>query len=138
MHLTSLEAFAASAPYRITLQRNPADIAISSTGATSWEMLSMQLPFLGVIVAENQRRSGEVLAKEGLCVLLGGCADLEKSAVARQVTDLLRSQELRARLSSGGATRVDGYGCARVIQAMREGADVTSDDPATRCAAGRS
>jgi UDP-2,4-diacetamido-2,4,6-trideoxy-beta-L-altropyranose hydrolase len=127
-HQASLEAFAASAPYRITLRRNPedvaelmawADVAIGSAGATSWELLRMQLPFLAVIVADNQRKSAEVLAKEGLCVLLGGNADLEKSTLARQVSDLLRDPELRARLSSEGAARVDGYGCARVIQAMR-------------------
>jgi UDP-2,4-diacetamido-2,4,6-trideoxy-beta-L-altropyranose hydrolase len=145
VHQASLEAFAAGAPYRITLRRNPgdvaelmtwADVAVSSAGSTSWELLRMQLPFLAVIVAENQRKSAEVLAAEELCLLLGASAELQKRSIAHQVTDLLCNLEVRRRLASAGASRVDGNGSARVVRAMEEAEGRPRDNPAAQYAAG--
>jgi UDP-2,4-diacetamido-2,4,6-trideoxy-beta-L-altropyranose hydrolase len=95
-----------------------ADLAVSATGSTSWELACLGLPALGVIVAENQRRIAEEL--DGLEVIqnLGWHNEVSVGSLAASIAGLQSSPLRRLRMSERGRALIDGRGAERVAQAL--------------------
>lgn len=97
-----------------------ADVAVSATGGTSSELLFMQVPFVGISVAENQRPTARKLREMGLAMSLdlsqGGTSDDIAGALQKLVPD----PQMRSVMARRGRELVDGEGVERVIGAMLE------------------
>jgi UDP-2,4-diacetamido-2,4,6-trideoxy-beta-L-altropyranose hydrolase len=107
-----------------------ADLAIGAAGTSSWERCSLALPTIVILLAENQRRSGEALAREGAAILVENVGDVEAA-----VRELLGDQALRERMSAAAAAMVDGHGADRVVSVMVDTAqDISQGDLSVRLA----
>lgn len=93
-----------------------ADVAVSSAGSTFWELASMGLPSLVLVLADNQRLVAQRLGRMGVAVSLGWYENLSSAEIAQAVTQLLAAAEVRAELARHGQRLVDGEGAARVVQ----------------------
>jgi UDP-2,4-diacetamido-2,4,6-trideoxy-beta-L-altropyranose hydrolase len=97
-----------------------ADVAVSSASTTSWELAFMGLPALVLILADNQIRVAEKLAKVGAAVNLGWYSSISEEAFLQELTSLLSNRSLRATMAGIGQRLVDGLGSVRVISALLE------------------
>jgi len=97
-----------------------ADLAISAGGTTCWELAFMGLPNILVILADNQRRVGEVLNQENVSINLGWHASLTEGRLVQTVLSLIQDADRRRTMSENGRALVDGEGCDRTLHALRE------------------
>jgi len=98
-----------------------AECAVAGAGSTSWELCFMGVPSLLIVVAENQRRTGEELARREAAVNLGGHEQITPRVIAARLLDLLTNKELRARLAGQAQGVTDGQGPARIVTQMQAG-----------------
>ena len=94
-----------------------ADLAVCAGGSTMWEMACMGVPFVPIVIADNQRQAVAAMARDGYPAI-------EAAAVARDlpaaVTALAADAGRREALSHRGRQLVDGRGAERVCAALRE------------------
>jgi spore coat polysaccharide biosynthesis predicted glycosyltransferase SpsG len=95
-----------------------ADLAISAGGSTCWELAFMGLPFLVVILAENQRAIAEGLEEVGAAVNLGWYDRITPTQIAYKLSSLAKAADVRAKLSRRGRKLVDGKGIERVLREL--------------------
>ncbi len=94
-----------------------ADLAICAGGSTMWEMACMGVPFIPIVIAENQRQAVMAMACDGYpTVDQAAVARDLPAAVAALAADAGRRQELSRR----GQQLVDGRGAERVCAALHE------------------
>jgi UDP-2,4-diacetamido-2,4,6-trideoxy-beta-L-altropyranose hydrolase len=96
-----------------------ADVAISGGGQTVYELAAVGTPAVVIVMAENQRRQVEALAKQGI-VRVAGDAD-EPGVVDRAIalaSRLLDDPEARRRMIERGQELVDGRGALRIARAL--------------------
>jgi UDP-2,4-diacetamido-2,4,6-trideoxy-beta-L-altropyranose hydrolase len=94
-----------------------ADLAVCAGGGTMWEMACMGVPFIPIVIADNQRQAAAAMARDGYPAI-------ERSAVSSElpalVTALAADAGRRETLSRRGRQLVDGRGAERVCAALRE------------------
>jgi UDP-2,4-diacetamido-2,4,6-trideoxy-beta-L-altropyranose hydrolase len=125
-HADSLAARAAQRPHcRLLLDPGAAmaslmaaaDLAVCAGGSTMWEMACMGVPFIPIVIADNQRQAAAAMARDGYPAL-------ERAAVARELPAILAALAAdagrRAALSRCGRQLVDGRGAERVSAALRD------------------
>lgn len=95
-----------------------ADIAISASGATCWELCCLGLPSLLVDVADNQKPIATELDRRG-CALHIGDWSVTLAVIQQRLRELVGSVELRQSLAFRSRELVDGRGAERAISAMR-------------------
>jgi UDP-2,4-diacetamido-2,4,6-trideoxy-beta-L-altropyranose hydrolase len=126
-HRTSLEAELAGVPAAWRLlpaQRDMselfawADLALSAAGSTCWELAFMGLPFVTVVLAENQHRIAAALAGAGVSRDLGWHEQVSAEGVVAQCRELLDAPALRSEMSRLGQETVDGFGAERVAAVL--------------------
>ena len=94
-----------------------ADLAICAGGSTMWEMACMGVPFIPIVIADNQRQAAAAMARDGYPAIERGAVPRElPAAVAALAADAGR----REALSRRGRQLVDGRGAERVCAALRE------------------
>jgi spore coat polysaccharide biosynthesis predicted glycosyltransferase SpsG len=93
-----------------------ADLAICAGGSTMWEMACMGVPFIPIVIADNQRQAAAAMAREGYPAIEAAAVDRDLSAA---VAALATDPERRAALSRRGQQLVDGRGAERVCAALR-------------------
>ncbi len=113
---------------RVTFARNPpnmaelmasADIAISASGSTCWELCFLGVPSLLIDVAPNQRPIARALDAGGYAIHAGAGGHVSEKKLSDQFRELAMSQELRGHLSERCLGLVDGRGARRVVSALR-------------------
>ncbi|MBG0813534.1 PseG/SpsG family protein [Planomonospora sp. ID82291] len=110
-----------------------ADLVITATGTSTWELLHLGVPAGLTWVAENQLIGYDEVVGRGLAAGLGpGTAAEEAVPLLR---DLLTDPLLRRRYGERGRALVDGRGRARVADALL-GA-IRSDPRSAGCPSGR-
>ncbi len=95
-----------------------ADLAVSGTGSTSWELCLMGVPTVSLVLAENQRPAAEALGTAGIFHNLGWYRDLTRAAIASAVAALCGDPERRQEMAARGQRLVDGLGARRVVEVM--------------------
>jgi UDP-2,4-diacetamido-2,4,6-trideoxy-beta-L-altropyranose hydrolase len=95
-----------------------ADVAISASGATCWELCFMGLPSLLVDAADNQKPLAQELDRRG-CAIHVGDSMVTSAVIAKNLNELISSFELRQSLSRQSRALVDGYGAARIVSVLR-------------------
>lgn len=93
-----------------------ADVAVSASGSTCWELAFMGLPAAVVVLAENQQPVAHALQAAGLALHLGWAHALVPAAVAQVLQSLLLNAEQRAAMARRGQQCIDGEGVMRVVQ----------------------
>jgi UDP-2,4-diacetamido-2,4,6-trideoxy-beta-L-altropyranose hydrolase len=127
VNTVSLEEAAANAPFSARVVRDVenmseliawADLAISGSGSTCWEMCCLGLPMLLVDLAENQRPVAQQLDKQRVAIYVGSSRDCSVDQLAKHVARLAKAFDTRKSMSKKGRELVDGCGARRVCDAM--------------------
>ena len=93
-----------------------ADLAVCSGSTTMWEMASLGVPFIAIVIAENQRQVVAAMAGDGYPAVDGAAVARDlPPAVAALAADAAR----REALSRRARQLVDGRGAERVCEALR-------------------
>lgn len=118
---TTLETVIPSAELPRVLARS--DVAISATGTTAWDLLTMGIPTAFIQIAENQALGYEAIRARGLGICLGTPDDLRRnpSEAAQRLSKTWTSPSARARLASAGRAQLDGLGAHRVAEHLDRG-----------------
>ena len=100
-----------------------ADIAISASGTSSWELCSLGIPSLLIAVVENQSESLQRIVDSklalGIDLTRGGIKNFT-SEVETMVRRLIENNELREQLSLECAKHFDGLGKVRVVDTLEK------------------
>jgi len=96
-----------------------ADIAVSAGGSTCWELSFMGVPFLVVILSENQEGIANGLGEAGAAVNCGWHYVLTANRFTEIFVELIKDRESRMALTRNGQQMVDGFGAKRVMEQMR-------------------
>jgi UDP-2,4-diacetamido-2,4,6-trideoxy-beta-L-altropyranose hydrolase len=99
-----------------------ADVAVSAAGTTSWEIASLGLPALLIVLADNQHFAAEELHRQGAAINLGNGEEILALTLSSCLANLVSSQDARKAMSERGRELVDGRGAARVVQVLRNSA----------------
>jgi UDP-2,4-diacetamido-2,4,6-trideoxy-beta-L-altropyranose hydrolase len=98
-----------------------ADLAVSAAGTTCWELFMMGLPAIIIPVAENQRPASGSFHEIGAAKEMDGAGPVFAEKLGLAVSELLRSQDERARMSRTARKLVDGLGAIRILQSIGYG-----------------
>lgn len=96
-----------------------ADIAVSAGGSTCWELMFVGVPFLVVILSENQEGIANGLGEAGAAMNCGWHYALTADGFAEIIVELIEDRECRMAFSRKGWQMVDGLGSERVMERMR-------------------
>lgn len=110
-----------------------ADVAISGSGSTCWELAFMGVPSLVLILAENQRLIAEGLDQAGAAVNLGWCTDVPIIQMAQALIQLLGALAIRSDMAQRGRELVDGGGSTRLIATLAHKLEVESNEDTLPC-----
>jgi UDP-2,4-diacetamido-2,4,6-trideoxy-beta-L-altropyranose hydrolase len=95
-----------------------ADIAVSASGSTVWELCMLGLPVLLVDVAANQTALAKELARRGCAIHIGDQC-VSSARIANELQRLCSDQQGRRILSERSQEFVDGKGAPRVVSVLR-------------------
>jgi UDP-2,4-diacetamido-2,4,6-trideoxy-beta-L-altropyranose hydrolase len=119
-----------SADFKAELLINPsnipelmswAELAISASGSTCWEMAFMGLPNIIIIIADNQSGIAKGLSNAGASINWGWHDNIKLKQCTQELREILEDKDKRICLSDQGRRLVDGKGRRRIIRAMVAG-----------------
>lgn len=90
------------------------DVQVGAGGGATWERCRVGAPTLLLVVAENQRRSSELLAQWGVVATTAPAGETSLTAIKAALAPLLSDPGLRGSLSRKASELVDGLGARRV------------------------
>ena len=96
-----------------------ADLAIGSSGSTTWERCCLGLPSLVVKIAENQNEIIHQGLSIGIFNYLGEVSALDEHTVTDKLNDIIYKSEVLQAMSNNGMQLVDGLGAQRVVEKMQ-------------------
>lgn len=95
-----------------------ADVAISASGSTCWELCHLGCPMVVGAVAENQRGIASGLEAAGAAMSLGWLPEIQEQRLVEVLSQVLGDGRLRASMSRRGRELVDGKGSDRVASIL--------------------
>lgn len=95
-----------------------ADLALGSPGSTTWERLSLGLPALTVISADNQRHVAEEAHRLGVLIHLGDEAAVSEADWLSSLQSIQQDPDRLRSLSTRCMELVDGLGAERVAEIL--------------------
>ncbi len=95
-----------------------ADFAVSGAGSTCYELAYMGLPYLTLVLAQNQKHIASGLARLGVSANLGNYSHVSITRIRSVVEQLLRQRKKMTAMSRRGRKLVDGKGCERVANVL--------------------
>jgi UDP-2,4-diacetamido-2,4,6-trideoxy-beta-L-altropyranose hydrolase len=129
-HYEMLHAAAQHSRHSIRLESNVAsmpdlmawaEIAISASGSTVWELLFMGVPSIVIAAADNQRPIAESLAQNGVSINLGWHEHFTPEGLATALNDLTINKPLREQMTRLAQHQVDGRGSTRLTTELAGG-----------------
>jgi UDP-2,4-diacetamido-2,4,6-trideoxy-beta-L-altropyranose hydrolase len=124
-HFDSLQSAAVKLPHRVRFERNTdamaslmyqADMAVTASGSTLWELAFLGVPSVALVTADNQLRNAERMHQLDAVAL----AQLNVEDLSRQIMALAGSASRRGKMRSLLQAMVDGRGASRTVSAMIE------------------
>lgn len=97
-----------------------ADLALSASGSTSWELAFMGLPSLVIVMAKNQEPVAEELQTSGVSNRLGRHTDLTEAGMAQSLRDSMLDWHQRQNMSDQGQKLIDGKGTEKIVATLIE------------------
>ncbi len=95
-----------------------ADMAISAGGSTCWEVAFMGLPFLTIVLTDNQTNISRGLCEEGASFDMCWHTELSSEKIALSLLDIIDNRNVRKKYSIAGQQLVDGRGARMVVGAV--------------------
>jgi len=95
-----------------------ADLVVSASGTSTWELLCLGLPAALVWVVDNQFTGYERTVSRGLAAGLGHLGELPSDVARQTLRALLTDPCARAAIAARGWAAVDGGGVSRVADAL--------------------
>ncbi len=95
-----------------------ADMAITATGSTCWEIAYMGLPALVIATARNQKHVARHLQSSAAARFVGWHDAIDEGDIAAAVEQLLANPDLRRRMSLAGRQTVPTVGNFNVVEAL--------------------
>ena len=95
-----------------------ADLVISASGSSVWELLCLGVPAAVLCVVDNQQEGYRLMLEHDVVTGLGTLDDFDPARVAARLQGLLTDPETRASRARRGQALVDGLGRARVAEAF--------------------
>lgn len=97
-----------------------ADLVVSASGTTVWELCCVGVPMALVRAADNQAEGYRAVVRAGAGLGLGGPADVaDTAATASALHPVLTDPAARAGLAARARSIVDGRGAERIVDAVR-------------------
>lgn len=93
-----------------------AELCVGAGGSTTWERCCLGLPSIVMIIAENQIKVAESLAKKGIIINLGWHKKVTKNDIKNALLNLINDQDKLRTMSLKGMEMVDNYGTKRVVE----------------------
>ena len=97
-----------------------ADVAASSAGTTTWELLFLSIPTLFLVLADNQHYTAEQIESQEVGKSLGQAENITVQSLAESIASLAKDFNLRAKMSKNARQIVDGQGTQRLINFTQE------------------
>ena len=91
-----------------------ADLAIGSTGITTWERCCLGLPAIVSISSNNQRDTANELSKKKCIINLGAVKKLKETNYLKAIINI-KKNDLRT-MSKNSLRLVDGNGTQRILK----------------------
>ncbi len=95
-----------------------ADLVISASGSSVWELLCIGTPTAVVCVADNQHEGYRLAVEAGVVAGLGMLSDFDAHAATTRFAQLLTDPDARVAMARSGQLLVDGRGRERVVDAL--------------------
>lgn len=127
-HAGELALLAAGLPFRCELVRDVsdmatlmrwADVVVTAAGTTTYELACLGTPFVTIVTADNQEANADTLARQGVAGALGWHHTLAPDVLTSRLREFLQDGGQRKAQAGMGRELVDGLGCGRVIDVMR-------------------
>jgi UDP-2,4-diacetamido-2,4,6-trideoxy-beta-L-altropyranose hydrolase len=96
------------------------DIAISGGGSTLYELMSLGIPTLSIIFAENQERNVETLNRRNCIEKLGWLDKISDDEIKSKVMALAENVERRKELHNNQLKLIDGKGVVRIVDKIEK------------------
>jgi UDP-2,4-diacetamido-2,4,6-trideoxy-beta-L-altropyranose hydrolase len=90
-----------------------ADLAVSAAGSTCWELCCLGVPFITLVLAENQRGLASGLHAQKIAFCAGERPSVDQ--ITGAVNALAEDRENRIQRSEAGRIQVDGFGVVRAL-----------------------
>lgn len=97
-----------------------ADICISSSGSTLYELASLGVPTLFVIQADNQLRLAEYMEKNKIMINLGWYYNLKEKVLLDEIINIVNNKQIRLKLSSNSTKIINSDGVQNIVKKMIE------------------
>lgn len=123
----TVRATAADIGTTVEVSRNPsdlprrmfdADFAITTASSTTYELLALGTPIIGIPVADNQEPIAEALADRDLAIVLERDATI--ASFERAISRYVDNPGIRREKQRSGQKLVDGKGVERITGALTE------------------
>lgn len=92
-----------------------ADLAIGAPGSASWERCAVGLPSVLVVLADNQRETGRLLAERGAALTLGWHTSIDSERIEQAIRRLQTEPDQVRMMSDAAAGMTDGRGTERIL-----------------------
>jgi len=102
----------------MALRMAEADLFIGAGGSTTWERMCLGLPSLVIVIADNQRKIAEDLAKDGLIINLGWYENVSVEHICQAVENLMKEPVKMERMSQENMALVDALGTERTVDQL--------------------
>lgn len=90
-----------------------ADLFITASGSTLYELAACGVPSISVVLAEDQRKVADEMRRLGITYNIGGMENIENGTFLGAFKVFV-DPVLRQRMSTSGQNLIDGYGAHRV------------------------
>jgi UDP-2,4-diacetamido-2,4,6-trideoxy-beta-L-altropyranose hydrolase len=96
-----------------------ADMAVSASGSTCWELAFLGVPIVALILADNQKAVAEGMLKEGFAVNLGWHETFDQKIASGEINSLIQLKDRRLSMVRKGQALVCASGrdhlCERLL-----------------------
>jgi spore coat polysaccharide biosynthesis predicted glycosyltransferase SpsG len=96
-----------------------ADICISGGGQTTYELARVDVPIIGICLADNQINNLKYGDLSGYLKYIGDSNDVGLFSKMKDVFEKIMSFQQRVKMSRLGRGNVDGKGAARIVKFLK-------------------
>ena len=107
---TGLGASSTLSPLDMAIAMARVKIGVVACGTTTWEAVSLGLPFVGIVTADNQVGIGESLVKQGIAQTVDCRSHIDITKILDEIQQLLTRDIVNSKKS---ALLIDGGGTLR-------------------------
>jgi len=95
-----------------------ADVAITNSGLTKYEISSIGVPIILISNTEQQAKYSEMFFSKGSSINLGYYASVSEAEISSAYNKLIKNYKARYNMSKNGKLIVDGNGIERIFNAI--------------------